>query len=123
MTKFAFVFSILAACTASNSSTGASCPTANPPTYATFGQRFFANYCTGCHSAVARDRYGAPPGLDFDSEAEIRAHAAAIDATSATGPRGDNIDMPDTTGPVLVPPTHEERATLAQWLACEQAAP
>lgn len=109
---------VLGACTSTQS--GATCPTANAPTYDSFGRRFFATYCTGCHSASARERHGAPGGLDFDSEAEIRRHAAAIDAEAAAGPEATNTDMPDMTGPVRMQPTPAEREQLGQFLACEQ---
>lgn len=39
---------------------------------------FFLNYCTSCHSASAPDRHGAPAGMDFDSEAQVRAALATI---------------------------------------------
>jgi hypothetical protein len=107
-----------AACTANE--TGASCPTADAPTYATFGQPFLHAYCTGCHSDTAPNRYGAPPDRNFDSEAEVRAQAADIDRAAAAGPDADNTDMPDLTGPVHAAPSFGERARLGQFLACER---
>ena len=109
---------LAAACTSTQS--GATCPSTDPPTYATFGRAFMQSYCTGCHSASARDRHGAPPGRDFDTEAEIRASAAEIDAEAAAGPDAQNTDMPDLTGPVLAPPSMAERERLGQFLACER---
>ncbi len=79
-----------------------------------------AEYCTGCHSIHASDRHGAPDDLSFDTEAQIRAHAAAIDAEAAAGPRADNTDRPDMSGPVKAAPTDAERRTLGEFLACEQ---
>src|SRR5579859_6132132 len=90
----------VASCTTTSS--GASCPPANAPTYASFGQPFFANYCSGCHSRDARDRHGAPAADNFDSETDIRAHASEIDAEAAAGPDARNTDMPDMTGPVRI---------------------
>ena len=109
---------LAAACTSTQS--GATCPSTNPPTYASFGHPFMARYCTGCHSSGAKDRHGAPAGLDFDSEAEIRAKAIAIDAEAAAGPDAQNTDMPDLTGPVHAEPTMAERERLGQFLACER---
>jgi uncharacterized membrane protein len=112
------LFFTLTACTSAGS--GASCPTADAPTYGGFARAFFGKYCTACHSATARDRHGAPPGLDFDTEAEIARRASAIDAEAAAGPDGANTDMPDLGGPVLVAPSLAEREHLGQFLACER---
>ena len=51
------------------------------PTYADWGAGFFANYCRSCHSAESPSRFGAPEGVDFDTQAEIRAQAAGIART------------------------------------------
>ncbi len=119
MTRILFsLLVVVAACTSTQS--GATCPTANAPTYDAFARPFFATYCTGCHSASVVSRYGAPPGLDFDTEDEIRRHAGEIDAEAAAGPDATNTDMPDMTGPVRMQPTDAERQQLGQFLACEQ---
>lgn len=109
---------VVASCTSASS--GASCPASHAPTYASFGEHFFAAYCTGCHSRDARDRHGAPSDQNFDSEAEIRQHAAEIDAEAAAGPDARNTDMPDMSGPVRTQPTLAEREQLGEFLACEQ---
>ena len=98
-------------------------PPSSAPTYASFGRSFFADYCTSCHSRDAADRHGAPADQNFDTEAEIRQHAAEIDAEAAAGPDARNTDMPDMSGPVRIAPTMREREQLGQFLACEQAAP
>ncbi len=108
---------LFTACT--TSSTGSTCPSSNAPTYAGFGRAFFAKYCTACHSRSASDRHGAPRGIDFDSEADVRARAAAIDAEAAAGPDAANTDMPDPGGPVRVEPSLQERLLLGEFLACE----
>ena len=121
-TSLPSLFSIavaLASC--ASASSGASCPRSNAPTYASFGAHFFASYCTGCHSRDVRDRHGAPSDQNFDSEAEIRQHAAEIDAEAAAGPDARNTDMPDMSGPVRTQPTLAEREQLGEFLACEQA--
>ena len=94
----------------------------NAPTYASFGHPFFATYCTGCHSRDARERHGAPSDQNFDTEADIARHAAAIDAEAAGGPDAMNTAMPDMSGPVHMQPTDAERDELGQFLACEQRA-
>ena len=110
----------LAACT-STQPTGASCPTANAPTYESFGKSFFGTYCTACHSATSENRHGAPTNLNYDTEAEIRAVVDDIDANAAAGPNGTNTFMPELIGDVKTAPTQAERETLGQFLACEKS--
>ena len=119
MTRLALAPILLAACT-STAQTDAACPPTNAPTYASFGQRFFARYCVGCHSRSATSRHGAPLDQNFDTEADVRANATAIDDEAAAGPDATNTDMPDLTGPVHTPPTRAERELLGQFLACER---
>ena len=38
-----------------------------------FGQGFFLTYCNSCHSESSPNRFGAPEGIDFDTEAQVRA--------------------------------------------------
>lgn len=108
----------LAACT--SSATGSTCPTANAPTYASFGEDFMTKYCTGCHSRDASDRHGAPSNVNLDTESDVIAHASAIDEEAASGPDAKNTSMPDMSGPVHVAPTDAEREQLGEFLACEQ---
>jgi uncharacterized membrane protein len=107
----------LAACTGTPS--GATCPTDNAPDYATFGKPFIDKYCTDCHSAASSNRHGAPTDENFDSEADVKAHASDIDEAAAKGPSADNTAMPDMSGDVHSPPTDAERVTLGQFIACE----
>ena len=44
------------------------------------GAAFFAGYCRTCHAAGTPDRHGAPAGVDFDTLADVRGHAARIRA-------------------------------------------
>ena len=109
-----------AACTTTPS--GATCPDnpADVPTYDNFGREFMEQYCTGCHSIQATDRHGAPADQNFDTEADVKKHAAAIDAEAAAGPNATNTSMPEIAGPVHVGPTQAEREQLGRWLACMQ---
>jgi uncharacterized membrane protein len=87
-------------------------------TYASFGQRFFGNYCTACHGASSADRHGAPPNVDFDTVAGIQDHAAQIDALAGENIAGTirNTAMPPPgVAPAL--PSDEERQQLACWIA------
>lgn len=120
MTKYfaAALIAFAAACTSTPS--GATCPTSNAPTYDTFGASFMTTYCTGCHSAKVVDRHGAPADQNFDTEADVRAHAQDIDLEAASGPGASNTDMPDMSGPVHAAPSDDDRAKLGQFLACEQ---
>jgi uncharacterized membrane protein len=112
------VLIFIAAC--AGTPTGSSCPTADPPTYDNFGRQFFADYCTGCHSANASNRHGAPTSQNFDSEADIKAHALDIDLQAAAGPKSKNTEMPDLDGPVRMAPSEAQRTMLGQYLACMQ---
>lgn len=112
------LLSVVAAC---SSPTGSTCPPTNPPTYGSFGEQFFADYCTGCHSANATNRHDAPGDQNFDTEADIKKHADDIDSEAAAGPDATNTDMPDLSGPVHTPPSVEERKLLGQYLACLKA--
>ncbi len=109
---------VTGACT--SAATGSQCPTTNPPTYASFGMQFFTTYCTGCHSRMAANRHDAPGDQNYDTEADIKAHLADIDAEAAAGPNAKNTDMPDMSGPVHMQPSMAERETLGQFLACEK---
>jgi uncharacterized membrane protein len=117
--KTAAVLLFLAACT--SSPTGATCPTANAPTYGSFGEDFMTKYCTGCHSSETGNRHGAPTDINLDSEADVIKHASDIDETAASGPKASNTSMPDMSGPVHAAPTEAEREQLGQFLACETA--
>jgi uncharacterized membrane protein len=115
-----FLFAFLVACS-SGTPSGATCPDSNAPTYGSFAKEFFATYCTQCHSATSNDRHDAPGDDNFDTEADILAHASEIDTEAAKGPKATNTDMPDLGTAVKTAPTDEERALLGQYLACAQA--
>ena len=108
-----------AACTTTPS--GATCPPdpVNQPTYDNFGREFMETYCTGCHSANSPDRHGAPGDQNYDTEADVKKHAAEIDGNAAAGPNATNAAMPEIAGPVHVAPTQAEREMLGRFLACE----
>lgn len=109
----------LAACEG-GADTGSTCPPggAAAPTYATFGQAFFANYCTECHSASSPNRHGAPSDQNYDSEADIVAHATDIELQAAAGPLAINTSMPE--GGRGGKPSDDERKQLGEYLACLQ---
>lgn len=44
-----------------------------------WGEGFFRTYCTACHSGANTDqRNGAPVGVDFDTEAAVKARASDV---------------------------------------------
>jgi len=99
--------------------TGATCPTTDPPTYASFGQGFFAMYCTDCHAQAktGADRQGAPVTIDFDTRSGVRENTSRIDQQAAFGPKAKNRLMPeDGHDPV---PSDAERIRLGEYIACE----
>ena len=108
---------LLAAC---DSPSGATCPTANAPTYQSFGQTFFQTYCLDCHSAHSVSRHGAPRDQNYDTEADIKKHLDDIDVEAASGPNARNTDMPRLDGPNHMAPSDDERVMLGQFLACEK---
>lgn len=95
--------------------TGATCPTTSPPTYDTFGQQFFATYCTTCHSSMSANRNGAPLGIDFDTLTEVQNLAGQIDAEAGAGPNATHTFMPPVGN---MAPTTAERMQLSEMLAC-----
>jgi uncharacterized membrane protein len=101
--------------------TGATCD--QTLTYDNFGHDFMAAYCTGCHSAEADDRHGAPGGVNFDTEADVQSHAADIDRAAGAGPKASNDFMPDPEAPDELTdyhmPADSDREMLAKWIACE----
>lgn len=87
------------------------CPEDSLLTTENFGGPFILTYCTGCHhsSLGAGERAGAPPDMNFDTLAEVRAHAPRIWARAAD----DNASMPPIGAPAA-----DERTRLGEWLAC-----
>jgi hypothetical protein len=41
--------------------------------WSNFGQGFFLTYCNSCHSEASPNRFGAPEGVDFDTETQALA--------------------------------------------------
>ena len=80
-------------------------------TYQNFGELFMLDWCRGCHSSALPEgqRQGAPIHLDFEDVDTIRELAPTI-AAKATGAMPV---MPPAAGP-----SADERALLAEWLAC-----
>ncbi len=79
--------------------------------YDNFGAPFVINWCRGCHSSAVpvNMRQKAPVDANFDDLADIRTWADRM-KSHATGAMPN---MPPAGGP-----TAEERALLAEWLAC-----
>lgn len=79
--------------------------------YANFGAPFVSNWCRGCHSSSvpAGMRQKAPLDVNFDTEADVLAQRERIAARSL----GTKPTMPPAGGP-----SAEERALLAEWIAC-----
>lgn len=83
-----------------------------PLTWETFGRGHLAEHCTGCHSgylASARQREGAPPGIDFDTWEDLLRHA---DRVWVRGVRQGG--MPPGGGP-----DQQEQQLFEEWMACE----
>ena len=80
-------------------------------TYENFGELYMLDWCRGCHSSALVEgmRQGAPVEFNFEDVETIRELAPMI-ALKATGPMPV---MPPAAGP-----SDDERALLAEWLAC-----
>ena len=111
-------FSALAAC---DTPSGATCPPTNPPDYDTFAKPFMEMYCLDCHSVNSTNRHDAPGDQNFDTEADLKKHAEAIDAQAASGPDATNTAMPEKSANVMTLPSKQERELLGQYLACLRA--
>ncbi len=102
---------LLSACTGTVADSGPGCildTGGGHPTWANFGDPFFLTYCDSCHAETSPNRFGAPDGLYFDTEAEVLTDAAAIRSAVI-----DNQTMPLGGG---LPP--EDLATLDNYLSC-----
>jgi uncharacterized membrane protein len=79
--------------------------------YQNFAAPFLITWCRGCHGEAqpAAMRQDAPAGVNFDTAEDVRAQRARILARAT----GAAPTMPPVGGP-----SDEERALLAEWLAC-----
>ena len=84
-------------------------PSGTALTWENFGKVFMVRHCQSCHASV-EERKGAPSGYDFGSPEAVRKYKARIFARSAAV----NTTMP----PGPDDPPAEDRAKLADWLAC-----
>ncbi len=100
--------------------TGATCPPTDPPTFDSFGDTFMGTYCRECHSTNSANRRGAPGNQNYDTEADLLKHAAAIEDVAAAGPDATNTSMPELGGAVTMRPSQAEREQLGEYLACLQ---
>ena len=101
------LLSLLLACGAQTPDTG---PCAQPTVnWDSFGQSFLITHCQGCHASTSPQRYGAPQGISFDTEEQAAELQSAIERTVL-----DQESMPPAGGL-----NEDERALLAEWLACE----
>ena len=99
---------VLALACATEADTG--CDDAAPVTWNNFGHGFMTTYCVGCHSVENTDRrYGAPTGVDFDTEDD------AIEWAARTRVRVlEDSDMPVGGGVYAA-----DLELLDTWLRCE----
>jgi len=78
--------------------------------YDNFGDPFVRNWCTGCHNSdLAEDmRQGSPTNVNFDTRAGILVWRERVQLRAI-----EQATMPPTAGP-----GDDEKALLAEWLAC-----
>lgn len=79
--------------------------------YQNFGEPFVLDWCRGCHSSTVPTnmRQNAPPDINFDTLDQVKQwnERIAVRAASTTP------TMPPAGGP-----SGDERALLAEWIAC-----
>ena len=80
--------------------------------WANFGQGFLREQCQTCHGSTTIERYGAPPDVVFDTEADAIRQAPRIRARSI----GPSPTMPPQGGV-----SESDRALLELWLSCDPA--
>lgn len=80
-------------------------------TYQNFAAPFVITWCRGCHGEAqpVAMRQNAPVGVNFDTAEQVRGSSVRIMARAT----GEEATMPPVGGP-----TDEERALLAEWIAC-----
>lgn len=79
--------------------------------YQTFGEPFMLDWCRGCHSSAvpATMRQKAPIDVNFDTLEQVQHWGERIAMRAAS----TSPTMPPAGGP-----GSDERALLAEWLAC-----
>ena len=91
------------------------CPPDSVATWDNFGEPFLLTWCTPCHSSHLsgfgdpNERQDAPLGSDFDTYSHYMDWDTDVYARAAA----ENTSMPPAGGP-----TPEDRAMLAEWIAC-----
>jgi hypothetical protein len=77
-------------------------------TYDNWGKGKIDTHCQGCHHSQAAQRYGAPEGVSFDTEEEVRVWRERIYVRSL-----ESEDMPPAGGL-----TEDEKTLLEIFLVC-----
>lgn len=80
-------------------------------TYQNFAAPFVITWCRGCHGEAqpVAMRQNAPVGVNFDTADQVRGSSVRILARAT----GSEATMPPVGGP-----SEEEKALLAEWIAC-----
>ena len=111
LVSIVFCIFVFSACQDAADDTSVECPPDSFLTWETFGDSFFRNWCTSCHSSdlATGFRQDAPREINFDSHTEAMLYndRTLIRAGEALG------GMPPLGGP-----TEAERAMLVEWIQC-----
>jgi uncharacterized membrane protein len=97
------------ACGAEEEALDPLCEEAPVVTWDYWGEGFLAESCQSCHASTSVDRRGAPEGVSFDTEPQVRAQAEAILAVAT----GEEPSMPPGGGV-----SEDDRYLLEIWLSC-----
>lgn len=112
--RFTFAALILVACDEptpepiDDSDAAPLCETGLEVTWEGWAAGFMLSQCQPCHASETPNRYGAPPGVTFDTQEDCQAQAGAIADAVLT-----RASMPPAGGI-----TETERELLARWLEC-----
>lgn len=84
------------------------CDTGLDVTWSNWGAGFFRSYCTSCHSVNTEDRWGAPEGINFDTQEDVTQWMDSI----------RNAVLVNSTMPVGGGVYDEDLALLDRFLTC-----
>jgi cytochrome c5 len=82
-----------------DSSEPSDCADAPGVTWESWGEGFFTTWCQACHTVTTVERNGAPPGVDFDTEADVVFWSASVRQAvleAGTMPVGGGLSKDDT---------------------------
>ena len=87
---------LIIACASGHVDSASNCDNAQFVEWNYWASGFFTTYCNGCHSVESSNRYGAPDGINFDSEADVQSRSHEIYKSvliNETMPKGGGVEQ------------------------------